>query len=513
MKRTISKIISIILASAILIGAMPVFAVELSAPVISASIDEFGDCELSWEPVVNATEYKVYESNDGVNFSLYDRVSSTSTSIWQGEDKQMKYYYVTAVTSYWEDVLDGEYYDEVWREYESQPSNIISLPSYRSSTVWCCVENVYGDGNPYIEFDIWQTNNEPLDKRYDGYKIFISENNAEFRELATLPLTQAVYDSTDSYGDNLYKCRYTFPSKLSLGNYKLVAATYALINGVVYCQPDFENFEELKILVDAPKATVKTKSVKLSWEKVKGADAYQIWQIKKGKEKLVATVKGSKTSYTVKNVDTYKYSYSYYITCLSNGVSFCESDYAYTDDEEARFRAAKKSKKKKSYVTVVNTRTKKTTTAWNVPITKNDKKIMDRWMKKNFKKCLPEYEKIMYVLWWINSKVTYAEGGKYNKIANCSYAEAIFEKKLGQCLQYNGAAAMLLTYMGYDVRIVQGWRGYSMKNKWSHYWAEINIDGKWYLVETGNHQDGLSPHLATPYRQTGGYMLNQKPAK
>ncbi len=512
MKRTISKIISILLASAILVGAMPVFAQEPSAPVISASFDEFGDCELSWEPVSNATQYRIYHSSDGVNFTLYNEVSETFASVWSNEDKQMHEYYVTAVTTYWEYVSDGEYYDEVLREYESQPSNKVSVPSFDSDTVWCYYQDD-DENNPYIEIDYYQTDDEPLNKYFDGYKIFMSVNGGEFNELATLPILDAIYISTSSYGEKYYECRYTLPSKLSPGRYRLVAAKYAIINGVSYCQPDFNDYSEFEIWLDAPNAIVKTKSVKLSWKRVNDASAYQIHQVKNGKDKIVATVDGKATKYTVKNVDTYKNSYSFYITCLSNGVSFCSSESVYADDSEIRLKSAKKSKKKKSYVTVANTRTKKTKTAWNVPITKKDKKIMDRWMKKNFKKGMTEYEKINYALWWINSKVTYAEGGKYNKIANCSYAEAIFEKKLGQCLQYNGAAAMLLTYMGYDVRIVQGWRGYSMKNKWSHYWAEIKIDGRWYLVETGNHQDGLSPRFAIPYRQTGGYMLNQKPAK
>lgn len=122
-------------------------------------------------------------------------------------------------------------------------------------------------------------------------------------------------------------------------------------------------------------------------------------------------------------------------------------------------------------------------------------------------------QKAQYTLEWINQNVHYAKGSDYNKIASRSYVDAIFNKKAGQCLQYNGAYAMMLTYLGFEARIIQGWRG-TPKNKWSHYWCEMKIDGKWYLMETGNNEDsGDWMHFCQTYRNAGGYMLNGKAAK
>ena len=117
-------------------------------------------------------------------------------------------------------------------------------------------------------------------------------------------------------------------------------------------------------------------------------------------------------------------------------------------------------------------------------------------------------QKAQYTLEWINQNVHYAKGNDYNKIASRSYVDAIFNKKAGQCLQYNGAYAMMLTYLGFEARIIQGWRG-TPKNKWSHYWCEMKIDGKWYYFDkvTGGMITGIYQlENKTVYYGTDGTM-------
>ena len=236
---------------------------------------------------------------------------------------------------------------------------------------------------------------------------------------------------------------------------------------------------------------------------------YEVYQ----NDKCIATVSGDKNSYTVNGVDNYKKDYTYYIKAYKNSICVSQSYQGSSDVGENRFRAAKKLKKKKNTITVVNTRTKKNGTAWTVSLSKKDKSILNKFAKKHFKKGWSDMQKAQYTLEWINRKVDYAKGAKYNKIAGLSYVDAIFNKKSGQCLQYNGAYAIMLTYLGYEARIVQGWRG-TPKYKWSHYWCEIKIDGKWYLMETGNYKDsGDWSYFCATYRNAGGYMLNGKVAK
>ena len=66
-------------------------------------------------------------------------------------------------------------------------------------------------------------------------------------------------------------------------------------------------------------------------------------------------------------------------------------------------------------------------------------------------------------------------------------------------------------YLGYDAHLVQGYRGRSVDNKWQHFWGEITINKKNYVIEAGNYEsDGEWWYLCTPYSQAGGYIKNDK---
>lgn len=41
----------------------------------------------------------------------------------------------------------------------------------------------------------------------------------------------------------------------------------------------------------------------------------------------------------------------------------------------------------------------------------------------------------------------------------------------------------MMAYLGYDVNLVQGWVG-GVGNQ--HFWCEVHINGKTYVMETGN---------------------------
>ena len=115
-----------------------------------------------------------------------------------------------------------------------------------------------------------------------------------------------------------------------------------------------------------------------------------------------------------------------------------------------------------------------------------------------------------YAFDWIHNNVKYDY--KYSA-GDLPLTQAIFKKKMGQCLQYNGAMAMVLAYLGYESRIIVGTRG-SGKNVWQHIWCEVKINGRWYLVETGNeNKNGYWQHFVELYRDGQGYIKNRKPAR
>ncbi|MGN1421472.1 MAG: transglutaminase domain-containing protein [Eubacterium sp.] len=509
--KKVTKIFSVILCLVIALTSMPVsvFA-QVNAPAnLRCEIDEWNEKNLVWDNVYNYDYYNVYVSSDGINFTLAEKSYDNEYYISSNTPKGIYYYYVTAVIAGWEDYYcdeDGNLYTEYHPDEESAPSNTVAVSIYESITPYCYAYE-QKNGNIRIE---WSCYNSDIISRIDGFTVYQSTNGGDF-----VPVSQVSAGSgtIDKYGD------YTYSVDLSLSkapaSYKFSVASYTVLGGVMYSNPDFTSYDEYTVYMPDPVLTTKTKSEIIKWKKVSGADSYAVYGgTSYSKIKKLATVSGSKTSYTVKNVDNYKKDYYYYVAAIKNSVEFSRSYTVSSSNGEARMRAAKKSKKKKSTVTVLNTRNSKSSTAWKVTITKKDKKILDNFAKKHFKKGWTDVQKAQYTLEWINKNVKYAYGGKYNKIAKCSYVEAIFSKKCGQCLQYNGAYAMFLTYLGYEARIIQGWRGSSMKNKWSHYWCEIKIDGKWYLMETGNMEDsGSWMYFCQPYRNAGGYLINKKPAK
>lgn len=504
MKKLAVKIIAVIMCvvSVVTIAPISAFAAKPNAPSLFYNTDEWSSGYLSWTANNEYVDYyNIYFSTDGVNYSYYDDSYSAEYYLNSDMTKGLYYFYVTAVNTYYD--YNNDYGYEVIEE--SAPSNVVSVTRYRSYTPY----SYCYDGE--VEWSYYTYDDEILGSEFDGFNIYVSDLSGAYNLYASVP----VYSYSRATADGSYYYSFSLKNLLSQpGTYNIVVSTYAYIGGAMYCNPDFTNVETYTVYMDDPVLTTKTKSQIIKWKKVNGAQAYQIWQTKSnGKAKLIATLPANKTSYTVKKVDNYKKDYSYRVSCISNGVEFCTSYWMSASNSEARFRAAKKSKKKLSKVKVVNTRVSKTKTAWTATLSKKDRKTLDKFAKKHFKKGWTDYQKITYTMNWINKKVTYAKGGKFNKIANKTYVDAIFNKKLGQCLQYNGACAMFLTYLGYEARIVQGWRGYSKKNKWSHYWCEIKVDGRWYLVETGNHSDGLTPTFCVPYRETRGYMLNNKVAK
>ncbi|MCM1334997.1 MAG: arylamine N-acetyltransferase [Bacteroides sp.] len=128
---------------------------------------------------------------------------------------------------------------------------------------------------------------------------------------------------------------------------------------------------------------------------------------------------------------------------------------------------------------------------WTMKISENDREIFQQFEKEHFTNNMSYYEKAEYLAQYIHYNVDYAYGDDFAKLSGISCAEAVFKKHSGQCYQYNGALAEFLAYMGFDVKLVSGYRGTGTDNRWSHYWCEITIDGKKYILDAGNKKDGL----------------------
>ncbi len=121
-------------------------------------------------------------------------------------------------------------------------------------------------------------------------------------------------------------------------------------------------------------------------------------------------------------------------------------------------------------------------------ISEEDKKIMDKFAEEHFTENMTNYERLEYTWLWLHENLTYAanteEERLYDKIVNDSWVKACFEKKLGQCIQYNGALVEMMAYMGYDVYMLEMWTDseYTVQ----HFRMEAQIDGTAYTFEVGN---------------------------
>ena len=132
---------------------------------------------------------------------------------------------------------------------------------------------------------------------------------------------------------------------------------------------------------------------------------------------------------------------------------------------------------------------------------------IERFAEEHFGSDWTAEQKAAYTCLWINRNVTYAYGDDWSVIGDKGFAEAIFDYRLGQCAQYNGAMIEMLNYLGFDADLVLGYRGTSASNKWQHYWGEVEIDGTDYVIETGCYKkNGDWMYLAESYDSAGGYL-------
>lgn len=109
--------------------------------------------------------------------------------------------------------------------------------------------------------------------------------------------------------------------------------------------------------------------------------------------------------------------------------------------------------------------------------------ILNNFAKEHFTDDMTNYDRLKYTWNWLHFNVRYANGlngnPAYSEIWNLSYAEASFVKQAGQCIQYNGAFAEMMAYMGYDVYMLE------MYTSGQHFRPEVSINGVSYGIEVG----------------------------
>lgn len=267
---------------------------------------------------------------------------------------------------------------------------------------------------------------------------------------------------------------------------------------------------------------------KLKWGKQDSADGYVVYYNYEGKWKKAAVIDSADT--VTARIDLRKLSLSYYDYSL--GTQFCVKSYA--ADAKGGIKTAAASKTdlycnmeqmseyyadglkllakvskgdSKTTFTNENAQPKKSTKSKG-SMTANDLKAVKKFAKSHFQSSWSDEQKVLYTLAWINRNNTYDTEYKHIRPG---YAESIFEGRWGQCSQYNGALIEVMSYLGYDATLIQGFRGYDVKEGKQHFWGEVKVGSKKYVMETGNFgKNGGWSYFCTSYKYAGGYIKNQK---
>lgn len=330
----------------------------------------------------------------------------------------------------------------------------------------------------------------------DEYRLYVYDNSK--KKYVT------VKKGTDS--------SYTHKNRKQLTTYK-----YA-VKGVVYGENGTYTTKSMYLTVTTKPTTPTISLTKnnntatLKWKKNSKVDGYVVYRMTNWSNELekLKSIKDKNTvSWTNKGLSKSK-DYYYVIRSYKK----VDGKYIYSDYCVQKHIGPSDSRlddaflKTRKTIKVYNTQGKKSALAFTISLSDSDIKILEKFAKKHFTEDMSREEVLRITLEWINRNVKYASGNLWYEISGMSYVEAIFTHKKGQCVQYNGAMAAMMAYLGYDVELIQGYR-YSRTTgeKWQHFWTEAEIAGNTYVFETGNYgKDKSWSYLCKKYSETFGYM-------
>lgn len=276
----------------------------------------------------------------------------------------------------------------------------------------------------------------------------------------------------------------------------------------------------------APCLTVKSYATKvsLSWTKDKNADGYEVywcggettsvphnkWDYGCWNDMVrLVTIKGNSTTSYTKTGLSYDKNYHFIVRSYKNSGSQIVysgwSDTGVAIDSVNRLNAA--TLKPKNTYKIINTQGRKNTVSEHT-LTAEEKKILADFAAKHFTADMTAGDKVCYTAEWIRNHL------EYGPIPTYSHTKNIFVKKQGQCSDYNGAMVEMMIYLGFDARLIQGYRNGSTQ----HFWGEVIIDGSVFLMEVGEKVwDGGGYkwcfYCNTYSEADGGYYKNGSPAK
>ncbi|MGN1114756.1 MAG: transglutaminase domain-containing protein [Oscillospiraceae bacterium] len=294
---------------------------------------------------------------------------------------------------------------------------------------------------------------------------------------------------------NVSATKYSVSSLQSAAKYKFGVTPYRKLSNGKYQYGPMKTID-CTTKLKTPVITLKAYKNKanISWSKVPRASGYEIYccggeQIYNNSRNgvdiemnscynnihLVKTVSANTTSFTKTGLKSnFNYHFKIRAYYIVNGKKVYSSFSGCRGTASATSRLNAAPRKTHSSYKIVNTQKGGKTTSHT--LTAKEKKILSNFAKTHFKSGWTTSQKVIYTADWIRKHMV------YGKIPTNSHTENVFVKKQGQCTDYNGALVEMMTYLGYNVRLVGGNR---YPTGGPHWWGEIDIDGTTYLLEAG----------------------------
>lgn len=314
-----------------------------------------------------------------------------------------------------------------------------------------------------------------------------------------------MFDYSDREDGYFLNATYTNTDLKSSYTYKYKVKLYREVNGK---REYFSTLSKsVKTLMPAPKLTVgaTSKTAKLSWSKVKGADGYEVYVLSPddgnysgwdnywfGNAEGYTTLPKYDASLRYYN-QSYKSSCSYSTWKISDFtkksvVKDGKTSISYNIKSSKVYiyivRAYKKSGSKKIYSDFSNQESTDTTSALlngvtlksKVTVSDSDMKLINAALKKCTNSKMTKAEKAAAIYDYVHNAATYEYD--YSKIP-ADPVESILSAGRGQCYQYAAAYQAMMKYIGYDVKLVSG------KNSSGnpHWWCQLTCAGKDFMID------------------------------
>jgi hypothetical protein len=440
-------------------------------------------------------------SYDNVNWQFLENNDNTGSVSINTPAKTAAYYRYIPYTEHICYDEDGTI-DEQYTEY-GEPSPSLFIPTYAPTFHFGPMSSQHLKTYANIE---WYAR-KGSDEYIDGFYVFCSVNGGEYKLIRDVPFSE--YKSVEKDGSRNYSIKHNDPSNVTAFYARYMICGYYKYNGQVYYFLDETETPFAYYYAGSGffRMTTKKNGVQLNWENL-GSDfvyklTYARYNLKTNKFSKEKEITIKDCSYFLKT-DTKKYGYWVYLEPYRGKENM---EYAFPPLQDSNYGTAHLRNAKlvkNNRIKVINARKKKSKTK-TVKLSKNDKSILKKYCEKEFKGVyLDEASRAEETNHWIFQNVKYSK----SKVKSKSDVEAVFSKKRANPEQANRAFAALLSYLGYDVRLIEG----KLKTGANHCWIEIKCGDEWRMCDTGFYQNKNSKYQSFfyPYKKSKGYMKNGK---